>query len=112
MVETSDHVFPRALLKAMPAQTETWSRRNKVRACSGCNTAKGDMHPLDWLPRVRGPGVDRLRNKLVVLGISPARIRLALGQSPIPYLRDEYAAGGLGPGRDDTGQKQALPANY
>ena len=69
-LETRDHVIPRALVRNMVGPFHPrWSRLNRVRACNGCNLAKRDMHPLDWLPHVPSrPGRDRLASRLHALG--------------------------------------------
>ena len=69
MTETTDHVFPRAMVRTMPPLGERWHRRNKVRACLGCNRRKADMHPAEWLdtlPRY-SPGHDRLSARITSL---------------------------------------------
>jgi len=66
-IATRDHLFPRWMLKSMGHLSDRWRQQNHVRACYRCNQDKADMHPLDWLATLAGPGEARLRARLDAL---------------------------------------------
>lgn len=61
---TRDHVFPRAMLRTMPRQSDSWYMLNTVPACDACNSAKADMPPERWLERLSGRYAERFAARL------------------------------------------------
>jgi len=64
---TRDHVVPRWMVRALPAQSDRWYVLNRVFACHGCNCRKGGMLPLDFADTLPLDAATRLRSRVELL---------------------------------------------
>ncbi len=79
---STDHVVPKSKWNAMLYDWIGANQQNLncVQACLGCNEAKADMWPLDWIVIMPQVGVDRLAKRLERLGCPRADVDAAIGR--------------------------------
>lgn len=72
-MSTRDHVIPRILMREIQL-TRKQKIQNIVNACSRCNNAKADRHPMSLFDSLSDVSAKRLRDKLIELGLPTDRV--------------------------------------
>jgi len=73
---TRDHIIPRSK-RGQFGLSNSYTEKNIVIACAGCNEAKGDMNPYHVFEYLSLGTAQKYRQKLLDLGLHPENVRRA-----------------------------------